>query len=135
MYAVDFVKTIETIIKDTHDTLNRFEEENRPMPPTQVFKSRALVCFAAVSELTALTAPSGINISVSMVFEKAKFCQFYCVCGQVMSTEKDFNEHVKMMHLFVFKLFGHLRNSHLPIVGLDFKDIGQRSQLVGTIYD
>jgi hypothetical protein len=105
------------------------------MPPTQVFKCRALVCFAAVADLTALTTPSYINVSVAKVLEKAKFCEFYCVCGQVMGTEKDFNEHVKRMHLFVFKLFAHLRNSHLPILGLDFADMVGRSKLVGTIYE
>ena len=91
VYAKEFMKTSETIIADVWKCHKDFVR--KVMPPTAVFKCRSLVLFAIIAELMSLVFPQDINVALSKVLAKAKFTEFYCVCGQVSHTEKEFLEH------------------------------------------
>ena len=58
------------------------------MLPTAVFKCRTLVLFTVLGELFALVIPSDINVSLAVVLEKAKFNEYYCVCGSSTDAER-----------------------------------------------
>ena len=104
------------------------------MLPTVVFKCRTLVLFTVLGELFALVIPDHINVSLKIVLEKAKFNEFYCVCGSSTDTEQQLMSHVRGTHPFIYKLFMFLRNCHLPLSVLNMGEILQeQSDQLGSI--
>ena len=85
------------------------------MPPTSVYKCRALCTFAILAEFFALTLPTDIKISVKTVLEKAQFTEFYCVCGTSFEIERDIFRHLRASHPFVWRVFTFMRNSDVPL--------------------
>lgn len=90
------------------------------MPPTVIFKTRSLLLFALVAEVTNVVYPEHVKIHISNVVSHCQFNEFYCVCGFVCSEETYFLYHVKSMHLVAHKLLSHLTATHLPIQHFDF---------------
>lgn len=64
-----------------------------------------------------------------MVFEKASFEEFYCACGTSVDTEKELLQHVRDVHLFIWRVFVFLRQSYLPIKVFDLQAIGKEGKV------
>ena len=104
------------------------------MPPTSVYKCRALCTFAILSELFALILPVDIKISVKAVLEKAQFNEYYCLCGASFEIEKDILKHLRASHPFVYKVFTFMRNCDIPLQSFNLVElISEREAMLGTI--
>ena len=114
-YATGLVLVSETIAVSTWNTLKQFQEHRIPMPPTCVFRCRALLYFAAVGELMSLIIPDCIHVSMQRVLDRAQFTEYYCACGKVSKTEKEFLDHLGRFHLIIQRLVRHFKVSHLTV--------------------
>ena len=92
------------------------------MPPTAAYKCRSLILFACIGELLSLIMPSTIAVSMAAVLEKSEFKAFYCVCGAVCSHEYELMTHVRLRHVALYKVFMHMKYTHLPISALQLRD-------------
>jgi|LauGreDrversion4_2_1035121.scaffolds.fasta_scaffold251406_1 hypothetical protein len=64
------------------------------------------------------------------------FDKYYCCCGLETNKESSLYLHVKTEHLTVYKVFNHLRTTHIPVSLFDLGDVvdkNNRSEFLGSV--
>ena len=128
-----FIDTIENIIADVWQQIQKYEKKQIPL--TCTFKLRSKVHLAIDVELMAILYPTQISIRLYKLLDNNPFTDFICPCGRRFPTEYIIMRHFRKVHFTLLKLFQWLRYCPIPQVCGDLSEIAfkPRPALIGTL--